>query len=490
MLEAELRRRVDQLWDRFWSGGLANPLMAIDQLNYLIFLKRLEAIDDLAARRARVQSRRHASVFDDAEQCRWSHWRNFPAAQMHEHVATVVFPWMKKLSPEFHAFTSYMKDAAFLIPKPSLLVEAVAALDEMRIGDRNTDALGDVYEWMLSKLNVAGQAGQFRTPRHIIRALVEIANPQLGQTVIDPACGTSGFLISSYQHVLADHTSPEFLGRDASGAPQGALGDRLLPKQRRLLQNSLIGFDFDVTMVRIGAMNMVLHGIEHPHVSYADTLGKAFDHSPRAHVVLANPPFSGSLNESEISDEFRIKTTKTELLFVQLILDLLLPGGRAAVVVPDGVLFTRQRAHKGVRRRLMEQNRLDAIVSLPTGVFRPYAGVKTSVLVVTKGGHTDEVWMYRVTADGYSLDDRRMKTDADDLPHLLASWPDRAITDRSFVVPIERIQEHDYELTPSAYADIDDEEIEEADPRALIDDIEGSISAANAAINTLRKALG
>lgn len=489
MLDPDLRKQIDALWDKFWSGGLANPLMAIDQINYLIFLNRLEASDDLAARRAKSRGDRHKSVFAGNEKCRWSYWSHLSAEQMHSHVQSSVFPWMKKLAPENHAFTSFMRDATFLIAKPSLLVEAVAVLDNLKIADRNLDTLGDIYEYMLSKLGVAGQIGQFRTPRHLIRLLVALVDPKLGQTVIDPACGTAGFLIAADQHIKAAHTSPEFLSEDEEGALQGVRADKLSAKQRRALQNALIGFDFDPTMVRIAAMNMVLHGIEQPHVAYADALGKGFDHSPRAHVVLANPPFSGSIDVADISEDFAIETGKTELLFLELILDLMLPGGKAAVIVPDGVLFTRQRAYERIRERLVTKNQLEAVISFPTGVFRPYAGVKTSALVVTKGGSTNSVWMYDLRADGYSLDDKRVKVDGNDIPHLLEMWPERATSDRSFTVEVERLREQGYELTPSAYIERDGGEVAYLDPRPLLDEIEAATEEVHEAVAELRKVL-
>lgn len=490
MLEVGLRRKVDSLWDRFWSGGLANPLMAIDQLNYLIFLKRLEMTDDLAARRARVRNERFVSVFENAESCRWSHWRNMRAEEMHAHVAGAVFPWMKRLSPDLHPFTAFLQDATFLIPKPSLLVEAVGVLDDLRVDDRNTDSLGDVYEWMLAKLNVAGQAGQFRTPRHVIRALVEIVDPKYGEVVVDPACGTGGFLIAAYQHVLGQFTSPEFLGMDEEGAPTGRLGDKLSPRRRATLQATITGFDFDVTMVRIAAMNMTLHGIDRPGVAYADTLGRAFSHAPRAKVILANPPFAGSLDVDDLSEDFaRLRTGKTELLFPSLMLDMLLPGGRAAIVVPDGLLFTRQRAYEAVRRRLVEENCLHAVISLPAGVFRPYSGVKTSVLVLTKGGHTEQVWMYRVQSDGYSLDDRRVPTGDSDLPHLLQSWPERTITDRSFLVDAATIRGEAYELAPGTYVEGTERVAEFGDPLSEVERMTDRLMEASKALDELRRLL-
>lgn len=489
MLEPELRRQVDQLWDRFWAGGLANPLMAIDQLNYLIFLNRLEATDNLAAKRANARGNEFESVFDSCPKCRWSYWRNLKAEEMHKHVANEVFPWMKELAPDNHAFTSFMRDAAFLIPKPSLLVEAVAVLDQLRIADRNLDTLGDIYEYMLSKLGVAGQIGQFRTPRHLIRLLVSLVDPQLGQTVMDPAAGTAGFLIAADQHIKAKYTSEEFLNTGEDGSPQGALGDRLTPRQRAQLQDTLVGFDFDPTMVRIAAMNMVLHGIEQPHVVYGDALGKTFDHSQRAHIVLANPPFSGSIDQQDVSPDFVTVTGKTELLFLQLFIDLLLPGGKAAVIVPDGVLFTHQRAHRSIRQRLLDDNRLDAVISFPIGVFRPYAGVKTSALVFTKGGTTNEVWMYQMTADGFTLDDKRLPTDENDIPHLLDAWPEREITDKSFTVEAGQIRAHDYELTPSAYVERPSDPMALVDPTPMLDDIANSAEEIERAVEVLRRTL-
>lgn len=492
MLDIELRRKIDALWDKFWSGGLANPLTAIDQINYLIFLNRLEAADNLEARRAKASGRSHSSVFESGEhgaQCRWSYFKHLPAEQMHIHLATVVFPWLKQLAPETHAFTAFMRDAAFLIPKPSLLVEAVGVLDDLRVGDRNLDTLGDIYEYMLSKLNVAGQIGQFRTPRHIIRLLVELVEPRLGQVVMDPACGTGGFLIAAHQFIAAKYTSDEFLTRDETGALHGALGDKLSPKQRKTLQAALHGSDFDPTMVRIAAMNMVLHGIDAPNVGYADALGRSFDHSPRAHVVLANPPFSGSVEQGDISDDFRIKTGKTEILFLELIEQVLLPGGRAGVVVPDGVLFTGKKAQRSIRQRLVDHNRLEAVVSLPTGAFKPYAGVKTSVVVFTKGGTTGDVWYFDLRADGYSLDDRRVPVEENDIPDLLAAWPERKETDKSFLVSAEDIRSVGYDLAINAHRPGTASAWEHADPVALLGQAEHALAEVTECLAELRKVL-
>lgn len=426
MLAAELRAQIDALWDKFWAGGLANPLVAIDQINYLIFLRRLEEQDDLEAMRRRAQGADFQSIFEGADRCRWSYWRHLKAEEMFDHVQSVVFPWLKNVAPDNHAFTAYMKDAVFLIPKASLLVEAVKVLDELQITEQNIDTQGDIFEYMLSKLSVAGQIGQFRTPRHIIRALTAIADPRLGEPVVDPACGTGGFLIAAAQHMIAKGTSPELLEYDEAGTPQNLVGDRLSDAEWAWLRaEAVIGFDFDPSMVRIAAMNMVLHGIPEPHVEYADVLGPRFPHVERAQVVLANPPFSGSIDPADISDEFRVGTKKTELLFLQLFLDLLAQGGRAVVIVPEGVLMGGDRASRAVRRQLLDKNTLLGVVALPHSTFKPYASVSTAALVFRRGGSTKRVWMYRVEADGFSQNAARSPINDNDLPDLLEQWGQR-----------------------------------------------------------------
>lgn len=476
MLDNNLRRKVDQLWDKFWSGGLANPLTAIDQLNYLIFLKRLEETDDRAVKRADATGEDHESIFDGPQdERRWSVWRHYSADEMFKHVRDELFPWMKEeVAPENESFRAFMEDATFMIPKASLLVEAVNVIQELEILDRNVDTQGDIYEYMLGKLNTAGQIGQFRTPRHIIRAMVQILDPKVGETVVDPACGTAGFLISAYQHMLAKNTSDEFLEFDDDGTPHNLYGDQLSEKQWEWLRNGgLIGYDFDLTMVRIAAMNMVLHGITNPTVSYADALGKDFPHKPVADVVLANPPFSGSVEKSDISDEFTVNTKKTELLFVDLMLDMLKPGGRAAIIVPDGVLFGSSRAHKALRKRLVDDNTMEGVISLPPGVFKPYTGVSTAVIVVRAGGQTKSVWMFEVAADGYSLDDKRIPISDNDLPALLAAWPTREVTDRSILVPRDEVQDAEYDLTYGRHAPLTFDEKDFEDPSVLLRRVEG-----------------
>ena len=460
MLQAELRRKIDSLWNKFWSGGLANPLMAIDQMNYLIFLKRLEDKDNAAAHAASVRGDVFESIYamGDAQDCRWSYWKHLSGEEMVQHVQTRVFPWMKGLAPENHAFTQYLEDAAFLIQKPTLLVEAVNIIDDLAIADQNIDTQGDIYEYMLSRLSVAGQIGQFRTPRHIIRAMVELAEPRLGQTIVDPACGTAGFLIAAYQHLIAQGTSAEFLNTDENGSLHGLVGDRLSSNQWEWLRNaSLSGYDFDPSMVRIAAMNMVLHGIESPRVRWADALGKGFSHKLGANIVLANPPFSGSVESSEISDDFRFRTKKTELLFLQLFEDVLAPGGRAVVIVPQGVLLGNQDLPTRMRKHLLEKNTLEAVISLPHSAFKPYASVATAILVFRKGGATSRVWMYEVEEDGFTQNAARLPIEESDLPDLVAQWKLRLTQDYSAVpgkhgwVALESIRARHLELHPRPY---------------------------------------
>lgn len=478
MLEGELRREVDALWDKFWAGGLPNPLVAIDQVNLLLFLRRLEELDAQRAAQAERRGEDFVSVFaGEAEENRWSWWSNLPAAEMYAHVQREVIPWMRTLGGRGDVATrNLVREANLLIPTPALLAEAVATIERLRITDRNVDTQGDIYEYMLLGLQTAGQLGQFRTPRHIIRAIVELVEPRLGETVIDPACGTGGFLIGAHQHVLALGTSPEFITYDEIGTPQQLVGDRYSEEQWAVLRDPpLIGYDVDAQLVRIATMNMILHGLHDPTIEYANALGTTFSHAPRAEVVLANPPFSGKLDQADVSDEFQTRTRKTELLFLQLFSDLLLPGGRAGVIVPDSVLFSTQATTVRIRRRLLEENMVHAVVSLPQGVFRPYTDSSCGIIVFQKGGATERVWMYDVRSDGYSLDDRRQPVPENDLPKMLGAWKARAEGDQSVVVPMETIKDWNYDLTVDTYLPFEMPRLEYAKPA---DAVEAAVQAA------------
>ncbi len=413
MLSTKLKADIRKLWDAFWSGGLSNPLTAIEQITYLVFLKRLQDLDDERARVARDNHRPYTSIFENAADCRWSHIKQLPGEERLRHMQTRVFDWLKQIDRDKDQ--DRMRDAVFVIPNANLLQRAIDILGDLFVPSRNQDTLGDIYEYLLSEIAEAGKNGQFRTPRHIIRMMIDLVDPQLGERIADPACGTGGFLVNTYQHILKTHTSPDMLKFEADGSPLDAYGDLLSTEQHEALRrNHLYGWDFDRTMVRLGWMNMIQHGLEEPQINYADTLGSRFHEQIASgkigdfDVLLANPPFTGNIDKSDIGESLSgLGTTKTELLFVELFLQLLRVGGRAAIIVPEGVLFGSTKAHLALRKKLVTENELKAIISLPGGVFQPYTGVKTSVLCFSKGGKTENVWFYEVADDGMSLNARR-----------------------------------------------------------------------------------
>ncbi len=377
-------------------------------------MKRLEVLDSQHEQHAKSKGEKHKSIFKGHDDCRWSYWKNMNANDMLKHVVTVVFPFIQNLDGEEDTlYSKYMKGATFMIQKPSLLQEAVSIFDEINISNQNQDTQGDIYEYLLSKLNISGQNGQFRTPRHIIRMIIELVNPQLGETVCDPACGTGGFLINAYQHVVKNNTSKDLIEYDDDGTAHNLIGDKITKKEHwNLLKNkTFYGFDFDYTMIRIGLMNMILHGIGHPNIIYADALSKMFDQTKLYDIVLANPPFAGSIDEGDINDNFRLETKKTELLFVELFYNILKVGGRSGVIIPKGVLFGSSKTHEQLRKFILTNCQVDAVISLPSGVFKPYSGVETAILILTKGSSTKSIWFYEMENDGYTLDDKREKTD-------------------------------------------------------------------------------
>ncbi|HEV8355604.1 MAG TPA: class I SAM-dependent DNA methyltransferase [Gemmatimonadales bacterium] len=496
MLSAAMQSRVDQLWNKFWSGGIANPLTAIEQISYLLFMRRLDALDEKRRGDAVFLKQEFRSLFAGKyetrrgakrprEELRWSRFRNLPAEEMLEHVRDYVFPDIKTLENGGQVFTRYMQDAVFMIPKASLLVEAVGIVDELyaelererqEAGQNFQDVQGDLYEYLLSEIASAGKNGQFRTPRHLIQMIVSLVDPKLGEEVCDPACGTGGFLLGAYQHILTQHTSPEhrFVGED--GIERGLVGDRLTdPRQwDALKERTFHGYDFDTTMVRIGLMNLLLHGIDRPNLGYMDTLSKRFTERERYDVVLANPPFKGSIDKGDINEELRLKTTKTELLFVNRIMNLLRVGGRAGVIVPDGVLFGSSNAHRDLRKMLVEECELQGVVKLPAGVFKPYAGVSTAVLTFVKGGKTEQVWYYEMQADGLSLDDKRERVAENDIPDVIARWKardpkkDTDRTAKAFFVPVDEVRENKYDLAINRYKETPQAVVEYEAPQKII----------------------
>lgn len=472
MIQGELRSRIDRVWDAFWSGGISNPLEVIEQITYLLFLRRLDDLQDNAERKARFTGSpiENPVYLPGQEHLRWKNLRELSPDQMFARMSGEVFPYLQNLGHQFSSggdstFTQHMKGARFTIPNAQLLTKVVDMLDQVPMENRDTN--GDLYEYMLSKLATSGTNGQFRTPRHIIELMVDLMAPKPGDRIVDPACGTAGFLVAASEY-LREHY--EELFRNAS--------------QRKAFHTSMFsGFDFDSTMLRIGSMNMLMHGVENPEIAYRDSLSEgAAGEESRYTLVLANPPFAGSLDyDTTSSDLLRmVKTKKTELLFLALFLRLLEPGGRAAVIVPDGILFGSSKAHKDLRKAIVEDQKLDAVIKLPSGVFRPYAGVSTAIFLFTKtdSGGTEDVWFYDVRADGFSLDDKRTPIDENDLPDVRKRWAerhgserDRARTEQSFCVPKAEIVEQGYDLSLNRYKEIEYEEVEHRDPADIIADI-------------------
>jgi len=464
MLHAELKSKIRKLWDKFWSGGISNPLQAIEQISYLIFMKKLEDKDILDEQNAVLRRVKYKSVFTGHENCKWSVWSEYSSDKILAHVRDVVFPFMRDLGETNSSYAKYMKDASFSLPTASLLIEAVNIINDLHIKEQNQDTQGDIYEYLLSELQTAGKNGQFRTPRHIIRMMVDLARPEFGDRVLDPACGTAGFLVNIYEYILRTNQK--------NGV------STLTPQKKKILdEESLYGYDIDRTMVRIAVMNLMMHGITNPKIVGEDTLSKRYNENGVYDLILANPPFKGSINESEKSDELTISTSKTELLFLELMYNSLSVGGRCAVIVPEGVLFGNSNAHKSIKKLLLEKCRLDAVISMPSGIFKPYAGVSTAVLYFTKGEPTEKVWFYNMEADGFSLDDKRNpQPDKNDIPNILESFEKRSKEDnksrfkKHFFVPIEEIKEKDWDLSINRYKKEKEKEVNHRQSKVIIEE--------------------
>ncbi|MBU1087165.1 MAG: type I restriction-modification system subunit M [Candidatus Omnitrophica bacterium] len=505
----KLRSYIDKLWNKFWSGGISNPLTAIEQISYLLFMRRLDEEEVKRKRDADYLNEKYKSIFDGTftlpntdikikkETLRWSHFKQMQPDEMLAHMQTKVFLFIKQLNKEDSPFTKHMQDAVFLIPKPSLLVEAVNIIDliyaEMEKdfeegGDPFTDTQGDMYEYLLSEIATAGKNGQFRTPRHIIKLICELVIPKLGDVICDPACGTAGFLLESYQYILTQHTTKKYLKESPDGFWRSTLADKLTDSRiwKQLREKTFYGYDFEATMVRLSLMNLLLHGITCPQIDRVDTLSKKYNEDNKYDVMLANPPFKGNIDKGDINEGFSLATTKTELLFVNRIYTSLKVGGRSGVIVPDGVLFGSSKAHTNLRKMLIEKCELQGIVSMPSGVFKPYAGVSTAILIFTKVYNitdkehkpaTDKVWFYDMTSDGYSLDDKRTKLDEKPLPDIVTAWKERnkqAENDRtaqSFFVSAKEIIANKYDLSINRYKEIVYEEVKYDKPEVILGDI-------------------
>lgn len=500
MLNSTLKTQIDRLWDKFWSGGIANPLTAIEQISYLLFMKRIDEVDLKKTQDAAFTGEKYNSFFSgifslenstekiDKATLRWSHFKHLEGGEMLQHIQRFVFPFLKTLGKEGGAFAKHMNNAVFIISKPSLVVESVAIIDSIfeevskqeSEGQGFQDTQGDLYEYLLAEITSAGKLGQFRTPRHIIQLISELVNPQLGDTICDPACGSGGFLLGAYHHILTQFTSKKLQQTDENGLTRGLVGDKLTDERQwtQLKEKTFFGYDTDESMVRVGLMNLMMHGISHPNIEQKDTLSKGYDEDNYYDVIMANPPFKGSLDKGDINESFSLATTKTELLFINRIYNSLKIGGRCGVIVPDGVVFGGSKAHKAARKILIEECELQAVISMPSGVFKPYAGVSTAILVFVKGGETENVWFYDMQSDGYSLDDKRDKTETNDLPDIVQQWKSRkeAKTNdrkaRSFFVPKSEILSNDYDLSINRYKDVVYDEILYDKPDVILARIE------------------
>ncbi len=485
MLTGELRNKIDRIWETFWTGGITNPLDVIEQFTYLLFIKQLDEVETTKENEANFLGVPFERMFSgECQKYRWSRFINLGSAdEMYEIVANGVFPFIKNLHQDGDsAYARYMGDAIFKIPTAAMLSKIVDGIDRLELGEE--DSKGDLYEYLLSKVATAGTNGQFRTPRHIIKMMVELVKPAPEDTIIDPAMGSAGFLIEAQRYLRENHAE---LFLDAK-------------LRNHFNREMFYGNDMDRTMLRIGAMNMLLHGVDNPNISYRDSLSEQNKDVEKYSLVLANPPFKGSLDYEAVSaDLLRVaKTKKTELLFLALFLRILKKGGRAAVIVPDGVLFGSSKAHKEIRKEILERNQLNAVISMPSGVFKPYAGVSTAVLVFTKNGSkgTDRVWFYDMKADGYSLDDKRQEIADCDIPDIISRFhnPDaeaeRARTEQSFFVPIEEIVSNDYDLSINKYKEIVYEKVEYEPSDVIIERIEQIEAQIQTEIAELKEMLG
>lgn len=470
MITGEIKNKIDKIWTDIWAGGITNPLTVIEQLTYLMFIRSLDEKELEKEQFEALTGEKQPKIFpqdEEGQSMRWSRFKTMDPRKMYDIVSNKVFPFIKALNGNSEsAFSRYMQDAMFLIPTPQVLQKIVTGLDELYEYDiKDRDMQGDVYEYMLSKLSTAGQNGQFRTPRHIRDMMVRLVEPTPDDKICDPACGTAGFLVSAAEYIRekyeAEMTNMQW---------ESFAGDMFT------------GFDTDRTMLRISAMNLMLHSVTQPHITYVDSVSKENTITSKYDVILANPPFTGTIDAESINASLKAvcDTKKTELLFVALFLRMLRKGGRCACIVPDGVLFGSTKAHKALRKELVENHHLRAVISMPSGVFKPYAGVSTAVLVFTKtgSGGTDKVWFYDMKADGYSLDDKRSPIEDNDIPDILARFhnlegeKDRKRTDQGFFVDKSEIVANDYDLSINRYKEVVYEKVQYDPPVVIMDRLE------------------
>ena len=547
-LNAKLKALIAKLWDRFWSGGISNPLSAIEQITYLLFMKQLDELDlkrekdaeftgdtylsrfvgnyyvpqdrakaleletakpneTAADKKARQQELQRLAI--DKSTLRWSHIKQMPAAEMLPHVQQKVFPFIKDLNGDGSTFTRHMANAVFIIPSANLLQGAIQIIEDIFIeierdakeeGHLFQDIQGDVYEMLLNEISSAGKNGQFRTPRHIIKLVSELVNPQHGHRICDPACGTAGFLLDAYQYIITQLAKQKAKGAafppDEDGFIRTSVSGQLTQNNKDILEQSLHGFDFDSTMVRLALMNLMMHGIDNPRVDYQDTLSKSFIEEGDYDIIMANPPFTGSIDKGDINESLKLNTTKTELLFTERIFTMLKIGGTAGIIIPQGVLFGSSGAFVEARKKLVEEAELKAVIALPSGVFKPYAGVATAILVFTRGGKTENTWFYQLENDGLSLDDKRQRIPGSQLASVVEKWRTRdpkQPSDRKanhFFVPAQEIREKSYDLSFNRYSEVEHDETVYEAPKVILQKLKTLEDKIQAGIAELEGILG
>lgn len=486
MIVGEMKTSIDNLWMRFHTGGVTNPMDVIKQITYLMFIKRLDEMQTAKEKKAlRLNQPIEAPIFDQSDEqqeLRWSRFKNLDAQSMFDLVRTRVFDFIKELGGKDTTFTRYMQNAYLAIPTPLVLEQVVSMISELEMSDQDTK--GDVYEYMLSKIASSGDNGQFRTPRHIAKMMAELMQPQLEDTICDPACGTAGFLVAASEYIKTHYDATVFTKEFSE----------------YYSKEMFHGCEFDEMMIGIAAMNLMLHGVEQPDLYDKSSLDEDFSVADRYSLVLANPPFKGSLDSNTIAKSLSsvLKTKKTELLFLALILRILKVGGRCASIVPDGVLFGSDKAAKGIRQVIVDEHKLEAVISMPSGVFKPYAGVSTAILIFTKtnSGGTDNVWFYDMRADGFTLNDKRTPIEENDIPDILARYSNledeksRTRIEQSFLVPVSEIREQGYDLSINKYKEVIYETKQYDSPSIILGRLsvlESEISALTSELSTLIK---
>ena len=532
-----LKSHIDKLWNNFWSGGIANPLTAIEQITYLLFMKQLDKNETIAERNVTegfIEEKDYNFRFKGKYQppgttkekdainkndLRWSVFKHKPAEEMLLLIQTKVFPFLKDLNKldeldfetgkkkkksEENPFTKHMANAVFIMPKASLLVEAINIIekifdeidkDAIEKGQAFQDIQGDVYEMLLSEIATAGKMGQFRTPRHIIKLMAALIQPQLGQQIADPACGTGGFLLGAYQYILTDlvrKKSTVKLEKDEDGFETGSISKVLTEDVKQRMKECFTGYDIDETMVRLGLMNLMMHGIDNPNITNSDTLDKDFSDSKPYSVIMANPPFTGNLDTGSLFENRRTETKKTELLFIERIFNMLKMGGTAGIIVPQGVLFGAGKAFFEIRKMIVEEAELKAVITMPSGVFKPYAGVTTAILIFTKASETKHVWFYEMQNDGYTLDDKRNKIDKSDLQDIIQKFHERERPfsnrkDKFFLVSKKEIAENDYDLSLSKYREVEYVEQEYEKPELILKKLKRIETKINEGLNKIEE---